>query len=1065
MTFSEPRVKFIFSDNTETTTGGILKDSLRFDFQLMRDLRSSSNVVHLSLAAEPVYVNGSLTLSGRILTDTEDIKAQVWDGDALLFTGYVSNNKDWTISNRGERPLDLMLEDVGVRKLKAPAVPRKTAFHDTVSGIVGRVAADAGVICSPDNPTINENVYTTVEPTVNADTFLADLLYEYGYVYTFDNEGRLCIEAINLDPETGVSKRLWASNGAQEYSPSDGLLRVRMGNALTMRRSISNYRSAQVCFPTVVERKGVQVYKASDVTVDAGRWWDGNLRTIAGEGYTDLVSKPVFSGTDYSEIQGAEGNSRYGNIPVTQWTPGITYIRLSALCSSHSWSPIPLGRCGGVFYLSDARGPVSTSFSIDKLPYGDNTARRELEFSIFPGKTPTRLVFSMSGLSYRLTVSAVTAVSCTTDNSVSPATIEAQDLERGKHLWAMSNLVPTCAPSLRAQDIIAQKDDTLDLNVMVNNTAKAQPFTYDIFGAVADVIATDVEENYVYASRNDSLGGASVGGAAVYRYDTSYVTSREVAEHLASILGRYHAWCGSTYTFFTTEDIPMGAVVEVRDNLFTGMSVKMCLIRKTWTAKTSGEIVFEYSGYAISDIGEVSISRDIRVEAPQEDKSPYEYAVENGYTGSQDEFYGTLVETTPECLGVTTTAPSATSWGKNPITGDTCVYAPTNTNVKVYVYGSGTWTEVTTVDSLTPTQWMGVIPAITRAGLNVKDMTSVAFTYMDAMYTQLALIEKLGVSEIAVKNPGSIHSSAYDAAGANATNERGFWLGSNGQAKFNNVTIEGAGSSFDSDVFRTSRPVAAFTISSINVPKNGTLSASELIKIKSNFVDGSPYYLLSGNVSIQDVSIPVGSYITFKTTGVDHVSLSAGTAPATVLGTTLAVSYYKPSTGRIGNAIIMSNAVFSRRIPGIEASCITKSSTDEFAVLGTEADPFEVHAHNIYFDRLFDENNDQMVMFVKNLYKSSNLESSTAEDWFKIYMTGNIYLELRFVPMYTDWATLTIPEMNSTNYIVLCSYGGDVKRNDSPSVGDKHTTYFRISHSAGHDNNMGLYYLVMGVLA
>lgn len=271
MTFTDPNITFTFVDGTTNTTRDILQGSLNLDMQRMKDLKSSSNVVRFTLAPMPLYENGSLSITGRILSETDDIKAELRDGEQLIFTGYVSNSKQWGVASVGSMSMDVMLEDVGTRRMKGPCSERKTVVTGSVREIVDNMVAGAGVTIGEWVTPIDDTVYVSLDPGNTVEQFVGDILYEYGAVYFFNAEGHFCVDAINVDSQSEETLTLWAA-ASDQMEDGDGLLYAKGRTAVTLKRRISDYKSVRVCYPTVVRRNGVPVFSAGGVTIAGARW-------------------------------------------------------------------------------------------------------------------------------------------------------------------------------------------------------------------------------------------------------------------------------------------------------------------------------------------------------------------------------------------------------------------------------------------------------------------------------------------------------------------------------------------------------------------------------------------------------------------------------------------------------------------------------------------------------------------------------------------------------------------------------------------------------------------------
>ena len=90
---------------------GIIARSISISYQLMSNLKSSSNQAKITIL-------GSLPVVQDIIATEGDIEAVLCDGEDIVFTGFLSTSYSWSVTDYGESALSLTLEDVGTRKLQ-----------------------------------------------------------------------------------------------------------------------------------------------------------------------------------------------------------------------------------------------------------------------------------------------------------------------------------------------------------------------------------------------------------------------------------------------------------------------------------------------------------------------------------------------------------------------------------------------------------------------------------------------------------------------------------------------------------------------------------------------------------------------------------------------------------------------------------------------------------------------------------------------------------------------------------------------------------------------------------
>lgn len=141
-------------------------------------------------------------------------------------------------------------------------------------------------------------------------------------------------------------------------------------------------------------------------------------------------------------------------------------------------------------------------------------------------------------------------------------------------------------------------------------------------------------------------------------------------------------------------------------------------------------------------------------------KTVYQYALENGFTGTASDLYSVIVQARPKCLGYVSEIPtSSTVFDKAPIVGDTCIYyvAASGSSSEIqrpYVYDGTDWHEVTnaTFNELSYEQWSGIGQTVIVNRKGVNDTSSAIYAYFQYLYAQKALIEELQTNEIKSSN-------------------------------------------------------------------------------------------------------------------------------------------------------------------------------------------------------------------------------------------------------------------------------------------------------------------------
>lgn len=621
MVYSDPKVRFTFSDGTTITANNVVKDSIAIRQQSLSGLDSSSDTVYLELAPLPMYDSDhNITLNGMIMSQNSDIKAEILDGETLLYTGYVSNNRAWSLSQRGSDNLKINLESVGVRRFKVPCTERLRVYSGKVSEVVGYVAGIAMVDVSENAEVIDKEVYVRLDPKVTCDNLLNDILKEYGYYYFFESDGKLNYARTNLVGGSPVNKTLWATDDDTRFKEGDGLLRVESGSAVKIKRKIADYKQAQVCFSTVEHRNGVSVYALEDeLIVPSQYWWDGVLHRR--EDLPSIISNRP-EGIDHFPLYSADsGKVNIETFGISGWGESVKMINLLVECKFETDSALVVeggfGHKPGIEFSLWSNGSrldshLVTCRSVVSKFFSDSVTA-EFNLTTKDGVIPDSIVAENVSYKINASVSQIRLRFATGADDAIASTTTAVDLESGKDIWYMDNVVADGFTETSNAYVRQPYEGDIVLEVLVDNTSGFSDARYGTFAARADVVTTVSDENYVYASKDGVLSAPTID--TTYTYKTNYVTDIESARRLAETFAKYYIYCQIQYTFSSTDDIAMGAIVNVKDNLFSGLNAKVCVTGKSFVIKSGRETLYTYSGYAISDISEVATRSSINSHA------------------------------------------------------------------------------------------------------------------------------------------------------------------------------------------------------------------------------------------------------------------------------------------------------------------------------------------------------------------------------------------------------------------------------------------------------------------
>lgn len=310
MNISNPSLtlRFIAESATETISSDYIGiHSIAFKEQLLRELKSSSNSVTLQIADDCPYIENILQASG-------DVSAVFKDGNTVLFTGYLSDNHKWVITDRGTQALSITIEDVGTKLLGKTfltnSVSSEHVFDDYINAssshsIVKEVCDAAGITMAPNTPVITVKAVKSIGRDTTCKQILDTMLYEAGYAYYFTNEGKLNLYEINCVSTSGLPQL------------NSNSLYVVDGNAITLTKKVKQYKQANINWTSLEYRDNVRVYE--DISGQSSTYPHCNISIPTGKSYPDEDGN--IAKTEASDLE--KGNEL---VYISDITPDISVV-------------------------------------------------------------------------------------------------------------------------------------------------------------------------------------------------------------------------------------------------------------------------------------------------------------------------------------------------------------------------------------------------------------------------------------------------------------------------------------------------------------------------------------------------------------------------------------------------------------------------------------------------------------------------------------------------------------------------------------------------------------------
>lgn len=386
MKLNNPKLSLTFlggdtsSSSLEVTNQYILKEGVSSTFQLFSSLKSSSRQMSLSLKRKTPAIESIIKTEG-------DVKAVLSDGDKTVFTGYLSTNFSWTLGEYGEEALSITIEDVGSKLLgKAFIKSGSHLFKCSAFNAIKAVCDKAGVELSSSIPTISTNIVKVVSEGETCKDILSTMLYELGYVYYFEDDGKLNLFSFLNLPKTEST----VLNGTS--------IIVKSSTAISLSKSIRQYNSAKVKFTELGETTNYLVYRNTtnkdsshpycNLVLKSNEAFDGSeiytidesatrtstkIEAVNAESETDVIgSRKIIAIENVSSVI-----EKYGNITASIVGSGGPYLEINAQNKSNSAYAITrLDAYADVLYEK----ATSVVLSGEDTTSSDNTLEEEMKY-------------------------------------------------------------------------------------------------------------------------------------------------------------------------------------------------------------------------------------------------------------------------------------------------------------------------------------------------------------------------------------------------------------------------------------------------------------------------------------------------------------------------------------------------------------------------------------------------------------------------------------------------------------------------------------------------------------
>ena len=167
--------------------------------------------------------------------------------------------------------------------------------------------------------------------------------------------------------------------------------------------------------------------------------------------------------------------------------------------------------------------------------------------------------------------------------------VDATDIDNGKEIIYIENVIGEVVKTGSVSYIIS-KHGAKDLSVVLHNTGNTNA---SVTKLQAKATITDIKAKCILIAGE----GSGTASENVYSTEARYIHSRKDVQNYANLIADYYKYCNYSYQFYAKTDLAVGTIVNVVDNLFSGLTVNILITSRSYTDKSN---IFQYNGVAIS---------------------------------------------------------------------------------------------------------------------------------------------------------------------------------------------------------------------------------------------------------------------------------------------------------------------------------------------------------------------------------------------------------------------------------------------------------------------------------
>ena len=246
MKYNSPTLTLLFKNGAtyNITSEHLIKDSISISTTLMKDLRPASSRCSLKVSRDCPNIE-------QIIGYNDTIKATLKDGEKYIFTGYLSSKFNYRVTEHGAQVVDFTIEDIGTRALEvmfSPSNGNGKLVNGKSDTIISSILNTAGIIEATNSVKPSIDIVKNIEASTTCKEALDDIMFECGYVYTFNEMGQFVSKPIST-----TSTPVKTINSANLYS---------MGSdAISVSKSAIQIKKSRIKYETLATKNNTLVYQ------------------------------------------------------------------------------------------------------------------------------------------------------------------------------------------------------------------------------------------------------------------------------------------------------------------------------------------------------------------------------------------------------------------------------------------------------------------------------------------------------------------------------------------------------------------------------------------------------------------------------------------------------------------------------------------------------------------------------------------------------------------------------------------------------------------------------------